>query len=679
MNRVAEGQLFPNPGNDAAVMGAWESFLNGATGRGDNLRNLVDRSWRRCHAAQVDPDKLRAPAPLAEHSLDALRQSHRDLLEAGAPVMAHARDFLSETGTMMLLADTQCTILTMEGDTPALDSAESIRLVPGVTWSESFCGTNAIGTALAVGEPVQIHSAEHYCAGIKRWTCSAAVIRHPQDGEILGAVDVSGLSQTYSRQSLVLAVTAASRIESRLAAREMDLRYRLLEGAMLRWNAASTDGLVLFDRRGFPVKINEHAAAAVAARGGDLSLAVPVRVPAMTLLNEGVSGPAGPLPRWMENDWLVPVENKGLRIGTLLVMPERRAGRAAQPAPSASRGSESMTTTRSAAGGSFASIITRHPLLIRTIDKARHLARSKVPVLLLGETGVGKEEFARGIHESSAGAKGSYVALNCGSLSRELLASELFGYTEGAFTGARKGGLIGKIEAADGGTLFLDEIGEMPLDLQPHLLRVLEEGEICRLGENTPRKVNFRLVAATHRNLREEVAAGRFRMDLYYRIAVTALHLPPLRDRREDIGPIAEHFLARFTAQHGTGPRRLGPGVLEKLQNYSWPGNVRELRNAVESMVLMSDTDEVGLDALPLEILDDGSAIPRSDARATYRPAQIQSIAEGELELIRRAIDATGGNLTGAARRLNIAKSTLYLKLKRYGLEIDRTKGRPRA
>ncbi len=664
--------MFSDPCNDRAVMTAWESFLKGDDGRCNTLRSLVDRSWRRCQQARVDPDRQHAPPPIADHALHDLIQTNGDLLEASAPVMACARDFLSETGTMMLLADTQCTILTMEGDPATMDTASSIQLVPGVSWAERLCGTNAIGTALAVGQPVQIHSSEHYCAGIKRWTCSAAVIRHPQDGEILGVIDVSGLSETYSRQSLALAVTTASRIENRLATREMELRYRLLEGTMDRWSACAGDGLVLFDRRGWPVKINEYAAAAIAARGGDLNVAAPARLPAMALTHGSPSAPIGPLPAWMSDDWLVPVMNKGQHIGTLLVMPVPRSGRPT-PRPEAVAARPTAPRPRN-----FASIVSHHPPLLAAVDKARQLARSRVPVLLLGETGVGKEEFARGIHEASPSAGGTYVALNCGGLSRDLLASELFGYAEGAFPGARKGGLMGKIEAADGGTLFLDEIGEMPLDLQPHLLRVLEEGELYRLGENTPRKVNFRLVAATHRNLREEVAAGRFRMDLYYRVAVTTLHLPPLRERSEDILPLADLFLERFTTAHHTGPRTLGPGVLERLQAYAWPGNVRELRNAIESMVLMSGTPVIGMDALPPELAGctgEVSADNTTGPQPKAAPA-VCSMAEGELELIRRAIAATGGNLTGAARQLGVAKSTLYLKLKRYGLEPDRQRVR---
>jgi transcriptional regulator of acetoin/glycerol metabolism len=188
--------LFSNPGDERAVIAAWQSFLNGDERPGDALRALVDASWQRSLQAQVDPHARSGPAPLPDTDLYLLRERQRELLEASAPVMACARDYLAETGTLMALADTRCTILSTEGDLPALGSAETIRLVPGVSWSEDLCGTNAIGTALAVGQPVQIHSAEHFCEGIQRWTCSATVLRHPLDGEIVGVLDVSGLSQT---------------------------------------------------------------------------------------------------------------------------------------------------------------------------------------------------------------------------------------------------------------------------------------------------------------------------------------------------------------------------------------------------------------------------------------------------------------------------------------------------
>lgn len=644
-------QMFSDPGDEPAVATAWASFLDGAEQPGETLRALVDSSWQRCLHAEVDPHARSGPQPLPDQDLYLLRERQREMLEAGGPVMACARDFLSETGTLMALADANGTILATEGDVHALGSAETIRLMPGVAWSEGLCGTNAIGTALATGQPVQIHSAEHFCEGIKRWTCSATVLRHPLDGEIIGVLDVSGLSRTYSRQTLALVVTAASRIESRLAAIEMERRYRLLDQAVPRLARAGRDGVVLFDRRGCPIRANEHAPLAIASAGGEIDLATARRLPGLSAGRPGRAAGRSALPTWIKPEWLEPMIVKGEQLGTLLIVPA--VGGRSVPVGSAAASDR-------AGDDAFGRLITGDAVLIDVIAKARQLARSKAPVLLLGETGVGKEEFARGIHGASPGP---YVALNCGGLSRELLASELFGYAEGAFTGARKGGMVGKIEAAHGGTLFLDEIGEMPPDMQPNLLRVLEQGEIYRLGENAPRRVSFRLIAATHRDLRREIADGRFRMDLYYRIAVTTLRIPPLRERRGDIARLARHFLGRFRSEQGLPAGSIDDAVIEALEAYAWPGNVRELRNLIEGAVLLSEGDALTREALPREFIESMEHGSATDAKTGVR-----SMAEAEEDLIRRAVSACDGNLTLAARQLHIAKSTLYVKMQRYGL-----------
>lgn len=651
--------FFSNPQDESDVMNAWHSFLGGGDRPVDALRALVDASWQRSLEARVDPRMRSGPRPLAEGDLYLLRERQRELLEASAPVMAHARDFLTETGTLMALADTRCTILNTEGDLPAIDSAETIHLMPGATWSEGACGTNAIGTALAVGKPVQIHSAEHFCEGIKRWTCSATVMRHPLDGEVVGVLDVSGLSQTYNRQTLALVVTAASRIEARLAAAEMERRYRLLDRAMGR--LSSGDGVVLFDRRGNVVRANEHAALAIRSADGEMELAQGRRrVPGFAVGQQGQLA-AGLLPSWVKPEWIEPLIVDGKPLGTLLVVPRTPAsGRRAGAGGTAA----GAVPCSGMAADPFAAIVTMDAGMNAAIAKARQLARTRMPVLLQGETGVGKEEFARGIHGDSGGP---FVALNCGGLSRELLASELFGYADGAFTGARKGGMLGKIEAADGGTLFLDEIGEMPLDMQPNLLRVLEQGEIYRLGENTPRRVNFRLVAATHRDLRQDIAAGRFRMDLFYRIAVTNLRIPALRERQGDVEVLAEHFLERFRRAQGRGPERITPDALRVLRSYPWPGNVRELRNLIEGLVLLCEEPSVTRAHLPHEF----QAVHDVVQPGSCNPAGAMSMAEGEEDLIRRAIRASEGNLTLTARKLQIAKSTLYAKMHRYGLSRD--------
>ncbi len=663
MRTFDSSQMFSNPDQETVVGAAWERFLGGQQ-PGNILRDPVNSSWQRCLVSNVDPTRRSGPPPVPASSLHLLRQSCSDLLDLSAPVMAHAREFLAETGMLMVLTDPDGTILAVEGDNQTVDDAESIQLIPGVTWSEMVCGTNAIGTALELGQPVQIHSAEHYCEGIKRWTCSATVIRHPLDNEILGVINVSGLSGTFSRHTLGLVVTTASRIESRLTARAMELRYWLLESTIDKLSSNSSDGTILFDPRGHPIKANDVAQTILVRRGGPPDLSGIDRIRALSLDRKDSASLASELPCWMQPEWLHPVSHGGQRIGTLLVLPMAgSASRVAAPDRSA------IGTTDEHEARAFASLMGNSTQLREAVAKAAQLAKSRVSILLTGETGVGKEEFAHGIHRASAAHSGPFVAVNCGGLSRELLLSELFGYAEGAFTGARRGGQCGKVEAANGGTLFLDEIGEMPLDLQPHLLRVLEQGEIYRLGENQPRKVDFRLLAATHRDLRKEVAEGRFRMDLFYRIVVTSIHIPCLRERPEDIRTLAEHFLECGVRKHGLGHHRLGSGVIEALEAYAWPGNVRELRNAVESMLLTSTSTMIESDSLPLDIRGE----QRGDQATSERSAQCSKLHMTHVErgVIVDAIRTASGNLTTAAKLLGIAKSTLYLKLDRYGLRDE--------
>jgi len=276
--------------------------------------------------------------------------------------------------------------------------------------------------------------------------------------------------------------------------------------------------------------------------------------------------------------------------------------------------------------------------------------------------------FARAIHAGGHRKNGRFVALNCGGLPRDILASELFGYVEGAFTGARRSGMIGRIEAAAGGTLFLDEIGEMPLELQPYFLRVLDGGEVYPVGDSKPRKVQFRLVAATNKDLRAEVTAGRFREDLFYRVFVTALRIPSLRERTEDISTLVEHFSGEVSRRYGASMKRFEPEVLDAFERYAWPGNVRELRSVVEGMVMLATGDAVTVADLPPEI---ASSITEARLQlAVPTPsATVTNLEAVERAAISTAIAGCHGNLTLVAKELRISKSTLYAKVRKHALD----------
>jgi len=664
MNEKNVRDLFSRPEHDLRVRESWDRFLRDGGCAPDALRYVVEDSWRRCADANVDPAIQVANSLLREGDVESLRYQHKDLIAACKPVMALASDFLSETGTVMVLTDHRGVVLELEGDCAAMTPAEKVHLMPGANWAEGQCGTNAIGTALSLGQPVQIHSEEHFCEGIKRWTCSAAVIRDPLRGEVLGVIDVSGLSRSYSRHALSLVVTAANRIESFVAKKEWEMRCRLMERSLAKLATADGSGAILVDRHGLPIKLNENVPALLASLHHPLDLNRPERISGLADFGRR-GGPAKEaLPEWLKPEWIEPVLDNGELMGTVVRVPSGANRHRRHSLPSA--------TTRHASDGrdgreDFAGARGNSPELQQAIAKASQLAKSRVPILLLGETGVGKEVFSRGIHAASRVHDGPFIALNCGGLNRDLLASELFGHVEGAFTGARRGGGMGKIEAANGGTLFLDELGEMPLDLQPHFLRVLEDGQIYRLGDNTPRQVRFRLIAATNRDLRQEVAAGRFRMDLFYRISVTSVRIPALRERRGDIRELARAFLQELCTFHEVGEKFLDPAAIELLEAYSWPGNVRELRNQIESLVLTVPDEVIGAADLPPEISPAG---PVGELRLEGDAGdKLSGLAKSEFEEICKVLQESQGNATLAAKRLGIAKSTLYLKLKKYSLD----------
>ncbi|HEV3423168.1 MAG TPA: sigma-54-dependent Fis family transcriptional regulator [Paraburkholderia sp.] len=656
---------FSSPDRDTSVMAAWERLIQGDKLPTGALRGVVDDSWHRCLDGRVDPGAAGAPLPLEEGALFDLHVKNDRLMHASVPLIQQTRELLSQTGTILLLADPDGMILELAGDARIVEPAGEVRLIPGCNWTELSCGTNAIGTALALQEPVQIHGSEHFCAGVKQWTCSATVIRDPLDGTVLGVLDVSGLAQTYSQHSLAFIVSMAGRIESRLGKFAMERRLRLMERCMA-YCSGRTDGVVVVDECGRLVRANPQAPAAFARLGvpGALDNAFPI--PDIARIAAGSMSLQAPA--WLRLARIERVAEGPDTLGFMLIAPA-----ASRRAPLVA---DAMPVAESTPAAAFSRIVGTSPALRTAVQKAQQLAKASVPVLLLGETGVGKELFAQGIHQAGASAAGPFVALNCGGLSRDLLTSELFGYAEGAFTGARRSGMTGKIEAANHGTLFLDEIGEMPLDIQPHLLRVLEEGEIYRLGENTARKVSFRLIAATHRDLRADVADGKFRMDLYYRLAVTNISIPPLRERKTDVPDMIEHWLRVSRERYGVAHAVFDAVAYECLLNYPWPGNVREMRNAIEGAVLMARDGIITVAELPPEIgasavSAEGVGDKASSVLSALARQKVRSLEMAEAESIRLAIQQSQGNLTQAAAQLGIAKSTLYQKIRKYALVHD--------
>jgi sigma-54 dependent transcriptional regulator, acetoin dehydrogenase operon transcriptional activator AcoR len=627
----------------------WEGFIeNGTVSKA--LRGVVVASWQRSQSHGIPVGRNEAPLA-TQAELTQRRSVHADLLEAALPVLNQARLFLVEANSMIILTDSSGLVLETAGDPRTVDFGQVIHLEQGGHWKEADIGTNAIGTAIAESRPVQIHGLEHFCSEVKRWTCAATPIWHPTSGELLGVVDISGPVRIFNPQSLALAVALGRQIEGALAQsiecdRERLLRYFMMKRS--RWAnvdvlAIDQHGKIVFGPECLLQNLEREQPGLIS--NGCISSLKNVRPAAWPArLNELLPN---------TNTELVVDHNR--QLGAILVLQkERRRSASILPRVITERRLE------------FEEILGESSVMQKTRERARKMATAGAPILIEGETGVGKELFARAIYGASQTARGPFVPVNCGGMSRDLVGSEIFGYAKGAFTGAKEQGHAGKIEAADGGVLCLDEIGEMPLDLQPFLLRVLEDGVVYRLGSNEGQAVRIRLVAMTHRDLLAEVDAGRFRRDLYYRIASMRLLIPPLRDREDDVVLLAHHFASLVAAGLNRPVPHLDDEVLELFRAYSWPGNVRELRNVIENMVLLGESSELRIEDVPVEVR---RQVAPFAARA-QEPSLSASpkLKQNERAAIESALAKTGGKLTAAAKLLGIARATLYRKLAHYGI-----------
>lgn len=644
---------------------AWENFLTFGDLQRDSapVRGVIEQSWQRSVKSGVSAHCNGSNLVASPDDLYELRLKNDDLLGSSARTFRRVAEVLGDAATMLVITDRNGVVLDVGGDQRTIDAGRDIRLEVGAAWGETVTGTNGIGTALVTGKPVHVHAAEHFSEGIKAWTCVGSPIRSPIDGSIIGIVDFSGPQAIFHRHNVALAVMAANHIELALSERIRLERIRLLEASISQMPGMnSADGIVILDRFGRVVHHNDMASVRWhrIARSRDLSIGTQILPSSEGLLaNDLVSG----LPEELREQRIEPLVVDGAVKGAILVLASRPRVSSAAPQMPPMAHAALMSAKEAIVGCSDG--------LLQTVEKVERAALGRTAILLEGETGVGKELFARLVHAASLKTgKEPFVAFNCGAVSKDLLGGELFGHAPGAFTGATREGRPGRFEFANGGVLSLDEIGEMPLDLQPYLLRVLEERAVYRLGDSKARPVDVRLVASTNRNLKQEVAEGRFRRDLYFRIGVVKFTIPPLRERLGDVDILIDHFNRQFATAYNTQPLRFEAVTMTLLRRYSWPGNVRELRNLIENLVLMTLTGTVTLKDLPEDFLE-AAAQPASVPSLTdHAPAmegdKIARFDEMERRAIERAVANAGGNIAAAAEKLGLSRATLYRKLHQY-------------
>ncbi len=650
-----------------ATMRAWEDFLtfrDPSRSQTSGVRREILESWSRSLDSGIDAGAEIAPLGGAADRSEETRPRNAELCAAAERPFAKIGPLLAESNAMLILTDAEGLVLEQIGDDRTRDAARGIHLMRGGRWGESAMGTNAIGTAIRTGRPTIVHASEHFCRSVKEWTCAAAPIRDPVDNRLLGVVDLSGPPGIFRPHNVAMIAAVAREIESSLAERQETCRIRLLEAFLDSGSVAGKgDAVVILDRFGRVMYHRTPSARAMdTPTAADLALGRQLIALSDSMSDHEI---ASAMPPHLRPSGISRLVLDGRFSGAALVLPLRE--RPSRPVTEAPRAAPLRIPPRSGAAGDELLMIGQTPRFLEAVELARRAAEAGASVLVQGDTGTGKVLFARLV---LAGArhkgKGPFVTVNCGAISAELFGSELFGHVAGAFTGASREGKPGKFEQADGGVLCLDEIGEMPLDLQPYLLRVLEQRAVYRIGCSRRRQVDVQLIAMTNRDLSREVEAGRFRRDLYYRIGTVTIDVPPLRDRVIDIPALAEHFNARIAERAGRAPLRLSDAAMERIEAYAWPGNVREMRNLFERLHLMLAGTTVTEADLPAAFRQ--AAERPSPAPEPAEPEEPASLSDLEAMAIRRALVTEDGNLTRVAALLGISRPTLYRKLKAYGI-----------
>lgn len=632
------------------------------------VRPMIASSWMRSRDFHVNMTKpLRAPI-LSRPELHSLQAANQTLIDIAKPIMEKMHSLVGETKNLISLHNPDGYMLYSCGDEYYAEMETESSFSLGVCWQERYIGTNGITLAVLEDSPVQVYGAEHYCAAQHDGTCSAAPI-HDRDGKIIGVLNMAGKDWSGTLHTLGLVALATFSIENQLTLLHS---YRLVDTAI----SSISEGIVVVDQELCIQRINLGGEQILRAKkesllGHSISTWFGSRHEELQLRLQKEIAPFS----FAEEELIVGEHHISCNISIFPIVVEQHP----EGAVLLLRRSRSINALANQVMGNqaryaFDSIITQAPQILRTIQTMESIAATNCTVLLEGESGTGKELFAHAIHSASNRKNGPFIAVNCASLPHSLVESELFGYEKGAFTGALGQGNPGKFELADGGTVFLDEIGELPLEIQSKLLRVLDTHRIFRIGGKTEKHLDIRVIAATNRDLQREVRNFNFREDLYYRINVLSFHIVPLRERVGDVPVLANYFIDEINRRGERNSKIISPECMRILEQHTWPGNVRELQNVILRAYYCSGKSE----AILPEHLPDDLLHPLSNTQELQLKQYFEEDS-AQKEKIERVLAQCNGDTKRACQQLGVSRATLYRYLSYYNLQARafKTKSKP--
>ncbi|MGL6187205.1 MAG: sigma-54-dependent Fis family transcriptional regulator [Clostridium chrysemydis] len=623
--------------------------------------NIIEKSHKRSEKYGVNREWVSSKKVLDVSKINLVLKENQDLVKKAKVYMDMFNDVLKDENFIIILTDKDGCILNIAGATGAIQAFERLNIKVGMYMDEKSIGTNAMGIAIEEDRAVQVTAEEHYINIFQTLTCSAAPI-HGKDGEIIGSLNLTAQWTEKHPHSLGLVIFGVKAIENELdkihSKEILDKTYNYMGSIM-----DNTDkGLILINDFGKIKKVNKLALEILC---GDEKKLIGKRIANIIPNWENIiNGFRTNLYNVYTKDIKLNFDNshKTLIVVKPIILKEKLIGAIV----TLSKEEDEYKNNNTGAYKSFDDIIGESDAICNVITNCKVIANSPSTILIQGESGTGKEVFAQAIHNYSYRRDKKFVPVNCGAIPKSLIESELFGYEEGAFTGAKKGGKQGKFEQADGGTIFLDEIGEMPIEMQVHLLRVIQEGRVTRVGSDREIPVDVRIIAATNKNLKEEVRNKRFREDLYYRLSVIPITLPPLRERLGDISRLIDHFFLMKSLKLNKPNLILDESIKEKLLKYRWPGNIRELENCIENIVnldgcmsydILNKKDFI-YDDIVKNKTNDGEKIIKIDLE------KYKSMKEIERDIIIKAIDYNNNNISKTAKELGMSRNTLYYKSK---------------
>lgn len=637
-------------------------------------RDFVANSYERCRRYKVDLDRMYSSKIIIGHELLEKLDEKKELVDMAEPYMSQLYNFLKGSNFFSILTDEEGCILSIIGDENVLTDAFLFKMVPGAYMDEQNIGTNAMGTALVEGQPVQVSGEEHYIKKYHQWTCSAAPIRNSK-GETIGCIDLTGYSEYANLHTLGMVVAAANAIERMLDVKryteELFMAKKFTETIIESIEA----GILTSDLNGNIKTVNCYVANMFGYNIDEMKY---MKIWDLMEGWERVKNSILDKQSFVNEDVYVNSKRKKLQYN-LSVYPHLDGEQHLMNMVFVFKEVKEVRKLANKIMGhkaiyTFDKIIGEDRNFVRIIEYAKKIADSRSNVLIMGESGTGKELFSQAIHNYSSRRDEPFVALNCGAMPRNLIESELFGYEEGAFTGAKRTGQPGKFEIADGGTIFLDEIGEMPLDMQTRLLRVLEEGTVSRIGSAKEIVVDVRVIAATNKDLNEEVKKGNFRKDLYYRLNVLPIRLLPLRERKTDIPILSRFFMERISMKLNRKSVEINGETMKSLLDYDWPGNVRELENIIELMVNTESIPDslVKAENCTYEKADVNVEIQAETADDSIKDEDM-NLECMEKKCILKVLNMYNGNITLCAKALGIGRNTLYRKMEKHGIRCSET------